>query len=156
MCSKEAGQSLGLTLEFYNRQHLVPTCHIPSRHVLPCIRCLHGLHGHSNLHMGTEILILGSWQSQHAADQRTGPEPHHRPLGGAYIDRKVTTRWPTISFTKRILLKTLSTSKTFFIHSSATNTSTPTVPLSFPDQDSLYLVSLPLIVRQLPQRCLVS
>ena len=26
----------------------------------------HSLHGHSNLH-------LGSWQSQHAADQRTGP-----------------------------------------------------------------------------------
>ena len=54
-------------------QHLVPACHTPSHHALPCIQCLHGPHGHSNLHMGSEILMLGSWQSQHIADQRTGP-----------------------------------------------------------------------------------
>ena len=54
-------------------QHLVPACHTPSHHALPCIQCLHGLHGCSSLHMGSEILMLGSWQSQHAADQRTGP-----------------------------------------------------------------------------------
>ena len=30
-----------------------------------------------------------------------------RPLLGAYTDRKVTTRWPTISFTKMILSQTL-------------------------------------------------
>ena len=35
-----------------------------------------------------------------------------RPLCGAYIDRKVTTRWPTINFTKMILSETLCTSKT--------------------------------------------
>ena len=70
-----------------------------------------------------------------------------RPLCGAYTDRKVTTCWPTMSFTKMILSETLWTSKTFSIHSSATNTPTPSVPLSFPDQKSLYLVSLPLIVR---------
>ena len=52
---------------------LVLACHTPSHHALPCIQCLHGLHGRSNLHMGSEIWILGSWQSQHAADQRTGP-----------------------------------------------------------------------------------
>ena len=53
------------------------SCHTPSHHALPCIQCLHGLHGCSSLHMGSEILMLGSWQSQHAADQRTGPYPHH-------------------------------------------------------------------------------
>ena len=57
-----------------------------------------------------------------------------RPLCGAYTDRKLTTRWPTISFTKMILLETLCTSKTFSVHSSATNYPTPAVPLSFPDQ----------------------
>ena len=36
-----------------------------------------------------------------------------RPLCGAYTDRKVTTRWPTMSFTKIILLDTLWNSKTF-------------------------------------------
>ena len=45
----------------------------PKHHALPCIQCLHGLHGRSNLHMGLEIWILWSWQSQHAADQRTCP-----------------------------------------------------------------------------------
>ena len=54
--------------------------------------------------------------------------------GPSYIDRKVTICWPTINFTKMILLETLCTSNSFCIHSSATNTLTPTVPLSFPDQ----------------------
>ena len=39
---------------------------VPSHHALPCIQCLHGLHGCSNLHMGSEILTMGSWQSQYA------------------------------------------------------------------------------------------
>ena len=65
MCSQEAGQMLGRTLGFSHLQHLVPACHIPSHHALPCIQCLHGQHGRSNLHMGSEILMLGSWQSQH-------------------------------------------------------------------------------------------
>ena len=34
-----------------------------------------------------------------------------RPLCGAYTDRKVTTRWSTIGFTKMILSETLCTSK---------------------------------------------
>ena len=72
-CSQEAGQMLGPTLGFSHPQHLVLACHTPSHHALPCIQCRHGLHDCSNLHMGSEILMLGSWQSQHAADQRTGP-----------------------------------------------------------------------------------
>ena len=57
-----------------------------------------------------------------------------------------------------ILSETLWTSNTFSIHSSATNTPTPAVPLLFPDQNSLYmyLVSLPLIIRQWPPRYLIS
>ena len=54
------------------------------------------------------------------------------PLCGAYTDRKVITHWLTMSFTKMILPETLWASKTFSIHSSATNTPTPVVPLSFP------------------------
>ena len=57
-----------------------------------------------------------------------------RPLCGAYTDRKVTTCWLTIRFTKMILSETLCPSKTFSIHSSATNTPTSAVPLSFLDQ----------------------
>ena len=72
-CSQEAGQMLGRTLGFSYPQHLVSACHTPSHHALSCIQCLHGQHGHSNPHMGSEILVLGSWHSQHAADQRTGP-----------------------------------------------------------------------------------
>ena len=68
-CSQEAGQMLGHSLGF--SRHLVPACLIWSHHALPCIQYLQGLHSHSNLHMGSEILMLGSWQSQHAADQRT-------------------------------------------------------------------------------------
>ena len=51
--SPEAGQMLGRTLGFSHPQHLVPTCHSPSHHALPCIQCLHGLHGRSNLHTVT-------------------------------------------------------------------------------------------------------
>ena len=52
--------------------------------------------------------------------------------------------------------ETRLTSHTFSIHLSATNTPTPAVPLLFPDQNSLYLESLPLIIRQWPPRYLVS
>ena len=55
-------------------------------------------------------------------------------LCGAYTDRRVNTCWPTTSFTKMILSEILCTSKTFSIHSLATNTLTPAVPLSFMDQ----------------------
>ena len=48
------------------------------------------------------------------------------------------------------------TSNTFSIDFSATNFPTPAVPLLFPDQNSLYLESLPLIIRQWPPRYLVS
>ena len=73
MCSQEAGQMFWHTLCFSHLPHLVPACHTPSHHALPCIQCLHGLHGRSNLHKGSDILMLGSWQAQHAAGQRTGP-----------------------------------------------------------------------------------
>ena len=39
-------------------QHLVQACHTPSHPALPYIQCLHSLHGHSNLHMGSEILCI--------------------------------------------------------------------------------------------------
>ena len=45
----------------------------PSHHALPYIQCLYSLHGHSHLHKESDIQILGSWQLQYAADQRTGP-----------------------------------------------------------------------------------
>ena len=48
--SQEASRMLGQTLGFSHPQHLVPAFHIPSHHALPCIQCMHGLHGHSNLH----------------------------------------------------------------------------------------------------------
>ena len=64
-------------LWFSHPQHLIPACHTPSHHALPCNQCLHSLHGRFNLHIGSDILILGSWQSQHAADKRTDPSPHH-------------------------------------------------------------------------------
>ena len=79
-----------------------------------------------------------------------------RPVCVAFTHRMVSTCWPTISFTKMILLETLCTSETFHIQSSATNTPKPAVPLSFPDQQSLYLVSFPLIVHLLPPRYNVS
>ena len=37
MCSQEAGRMLGRTLRFSHPQHLVPACHTPSHHALPCI-----------------------------------------------------------------------------------------------------------------------
>ena len=66
-----------------------------------------------------------------------------RPLYGAYTDRKVTTRWPTISFTKMILSETLCTSETFSIHSSATNTPTPAVLCHFWTSRACTLLDLP-------------
>ena len=54
---------------------------------------------------------------------------------------------PTSIFRRMILSETLRASNTS-IHSSATITPTPAVPLLFPDQNSLYLVSLPLITLQ--------
>ena len=77
MCSQEAGRMLGRTLGFSHPQHLVPACHTPSHHALQCIQYLRGLHGRSSLHTRSEILMLGSWQSQYAVDQRTGPYTHH-------------------------------------------------------------------------------
>ena len=107
-------------------------------------------HGIRNSDAGILPVTARSWSKNRSLTSSL------RPLCGAYTDRKVTTRWPTISFTKMILSETLCTSKTFSIHSSTTNTPTPAVPLSFLDQQSLYLVSLPLIVRQLPLWYLVS
>ena len=59
-------------------------------------------------------------------------------------------------FTRMSRSETRLTSNTFSIHFSATNTPTPAVPLLFPDQNSLYLESLPVIIRQWPPRYLVS
>ena len=126
-CSQEAGWMLGHTLGFSHPQHLVPACQSQCHHALLCIQCLHGLRGHSNLHMGSEIRILGSWQSQHAADQRIGPYPHHLD----HSVRHTQTERSTISFTKMILSETLCISKTFSIHSSATNTPTPYTSSNF-------------------------
>ena len=79
-----------------------------------------------------------------------------RPLCGAFTHRMVSTCWPIISFPKMILSGTLCASETFPIHSSATNTPKPSVPLSFRDQQTLYLVSFPLIVHLLLPRYNVS
>ena len=73
MCSLEAGWMLGHTLGFYHPQHVVLACCIPCHHALPYIQCLHDLHGHSKLLMGSKIQILGSWHSQHPANQRIHP-----------------------------------------------------------------------------------
>ena len=128
-CSQEAGWMLGHTLGFSHPQHLVPACH----HALPCIQCLHSLHGRSNLHIrnsdpGILAVTARSWSKNRSLTSSL------RPLFGAYTDRKINPCWPTISFTKMILLETLCTSKTFSIHSSATNTRTPAVPLLVLDQ----------------------
>ena len=63
------------------------------------------------------------------------PTPVQQPeLCGAYTYKKgVTTLWPSMSFTKMILSETLWTSKTFSIHSSATNTYTSSaIVISWP------------------------
>ena len=79
MCSQEAGQMLGHTLGSFLPQDLVQVCHIPSHHALPFTQCMacnaftQCLHGCSNLCRRSRIQILGSWQSQHTAGQRTGP-----------------------------------------------------------------------------------
>ena len=58
MCSLEAGQMLGHTLESSHPQHLVRIYHSPSHHELPCIQCQHGLRDHFNHHTGSEVRIL--------------------------------------------------------------------------------------------------
>ena len=94
--------------------YLVPPC-------TSCIQCLHGLHSDAGI-----LAVTGrSWSKNRSLTSSL------RPLCWAYTDRKVTTRWQTTRFTKMILSETLYTSKTFSIHSSATNTPTPTVPLPF-------------------------
>ena len=85
-------------------------------------------HGIRNSDAGILAVTARSWSKKRSLTSSL------RPLCGAYTDRKVTTCWPTMSFTKMILSETLWTSKTFSIHSSATNTPTPAVPLSFPNQ----------------------
>ena len=98
-------------------------------------------HGIRNSDPGILAVTARSWSENRSLTSSL------RPLYQAYTDRKVTTSWLTISFTKIILSETLCSSKTFSIHSSATNTPTPAVPL--------FLVSFLLIVRQLPPRYLV-
>ena len=118
MCSQEAGWMLGLTLEFSHPQQLVPACHTPCHHAFPFINCLHGLHGRSNLHMGSKIphgiensdpgilaVTARSWSKNGSLTSSL------RPLCGAYTDRQVTTRWPPISFTQMILSESLCTIK---------------------------------------------
>ena len=84
-------------------------------------------HGIRNSNPGILALTARSWSK----NRSWSLIPSLRLLCGAYTDRKVTTRWPIISFTKMILSETLCTSKTFSIHSSATNAPTLAVPLSF-------------------------
>ena len=116
MCSQEAGWMLGHTLGFYHPQHLVPACHTPSYHALPYIQCLHGLHGHSNLHMDKKFKSWdpGSHSTQLIKEQVLNPIT--RPLCWAFIHRMVTTWRPTISFTKMILLETLHLIKFLYPH----------------------------------------
>ena len=85
-------------------------------------------HGIRNSDAGILAVTARSWSKNRSLTSSL------RPLCGVYTERKVTTRWPTMIFSKIILSETLWTSKTFSIHSSATNTPTPAVPLSFPDQ----------------------
>ena len=84
-------------------------------------------HGIRNSDPGILAVTASSWSKNRSLTSSL------RPLCKAYTDRKIMTRWPTISFAKMILSETLCTSKTFSIHSSATNTPTSAVPLLFPD-----------------------
>ena len=72
-------------------------------------------HGIRNSDAGIMAFTACSWSKNRSLTSSL------RPLCGAYTDRKVTTCWPTMSFTKMILSETLWTSKTFSVHSSATN-----------------------------------
>ena len=72
-------------------------------------------HGIRNSDAGILTVTACSWSKNRSLTSSL------RPLCGAYTEGKVTTRWPTISFTKMILSETLCISKTFSIHSSYTS-----------------------------------
>ena len=63
-------------------------------------------HGIRNSDPGILAVTARSWSKNRSLTSSL------RPLCGAYTDRKVTTCWPTISFTNMILSETLCTSKT--------------------------------------------
>ena len=150
MCSQEAGWMLGHILGFYQPQHLVlaccthPTMHFPTSSACTTYMAI----PISSWDQKFESWDPGSHSTQLIKEQVL--KHITRPLCGAVTHRIVSTCWPAISFTKKILSETLCTSKSFLIHSSATNTPKPAEPLSFPDQQSLYLMSVPLIVHLLP------
>ena len=110
-CFQEAGQMLGHTPGFSHPQHLVPACHAPSHHALLCFQCLHSLHGCSTWEQKSDAGILAVTACSLSKNRSLNSSL--RPLCGAYTDRKVTTRWPTICFTMMSLLETLCTSKTY-------------------------------------------
>ena len=83
---------------------------VPARPTWP----FQSLHGIRNSDPGILAVTACSWSKNMSLTSSL------RSLCEVYTDRKVTTRWPTISFTKMILSETLCTSKTFSIHSSAT------------------------------------
>ena len=66
-------------------------------------------HGIRNSDAGILAVTARSWSKNRSLTSSL------RPLCGAYTDRKVATRWLTMSFTKIILSETLWTSKTFSI-----------------------------------------
>ena len=139
-CSQEAGWMLGHTLGFYHPQHLVlPAMPHPTMHFPVSSACT----AYMAIPISTWDQKFESWDPGSHSTQLIKKQVLNlitRALRGAYTDRTATTCWPTISFTIMILSETPCTSKPFPIHSS-----TPE-PLSFPDQQSLYLVSLPFIV----------
>ena len=89
-----------------------PTCHAPSYHFSVSSAC--------TAYMAVPIY---TWEQKSDAgilavtacslSKKRSLNSSLRPLCGAYTDRKVTTRWPTISFTKKSLLETLCTSKKY-------------------------------------------
>ena len=133
MCSQEAGRMLGrtriLSPSTYGSglPYLIPhpTMHFPVSSA--CMVYMAVPHWIRNSDAGILAVTARSWSKNRSLTSL-------RPFCGAYTDRKVTTHWPTISFTKMILSETPYTSKTFSIHSPATNSPTPAVPLSFSDQ----------------------
>ena len=69
-------------------------------------------HGIRNSYAGILAVTACSWSKNRSLTSSL------RSLCGECTDRKVTTCWPTISFTKMNLSETLCSSKTFSIHSS--------------------------------------
>ena len=117
MCSQEAGRMPGHTLGFSPPQHLVQACHTPSHRALPCIQCTWSFQSPYGIRIsdpGVLAVTARSWSKNRPLTSSL------RPLCGAYTDRKVTTRWPTIGFTKMILSETLCTSKPLSILPSQT------------------------------------